>query len=216
MDRTYQYDAIGRLTQNTVSNSEKTQTTDFQYDKVGNRLYQTVNDGTKTVTTKYTYNALGQLTQTQKGQGNASSVSNWLNDEIYGYDVYGNRTSAELYRISDDMTTSEKAGDVRYSYDEANQMTKYEIKDVEENEWTQKARNVYNGEGMRIRQYENNNDWARQYFYLNGALAISTDGSNENFVKSENILDPSGKVIAARREAAAGNTGSITMMRRGA
>ena len=54
---------------------------------------------------------------------------------------------------------------------------------------------------MRIRQYENGNDWARQYFYIGGALAISTDGSNENFVKSENILDPSGTILAARREA---------------
>ena len=158
-------------------------------------------DGTKTVSTKYTYNALGQLTQTQKGLGTADSVANWVNEELYTYDMYGNQTGVEVYEINEEITSSEKAGDVRYSYDESNQMVQYETKGVEETEWTQAARNVYNGEGMRIRQYENGNDWARQYFYIGGALAISTDGSNENFVKSENILDPSGTILAARREA---------------
>ncbi len=204
LNRTYQYDAIGRLTETGVSNSEKTKTTGYQYDKVGNRLYQTVEDGTKTVSTKYTYNALGQLTQTQKGLGTADSVANWVNEELYTYDMYGNQTGVEVYEINEEITSSEKAGDVRYSYDESNQMVQYETKGVEETEWTQAARNVYNGEGMRIRQYENGNDWARQYFYIGGALAISTDGSNENFVKSENILDPSGTILAARREAKGG------------
>ena len=201
LNRTYAYDAIGRLTETGVSNSEKTKTTGYQYDKVGNRLYQTVEDGTKTVSTKYTYNALGQLTQTQKGLGTADSVASWLNEEVYTYDMYGNQTGVEVYEINEEVTSSEKAGDVRYTYDESNQMVQYETKGVEETEWTQAARNVYNGEGMRIRQYENGNDWARQYFYIGGALAISTDGSNENFVKSENILDPSGTILAARREA---------------
>ena len=128
-------------------------------------------------------------------------MANWLNEEVYTYDMYGNQTAVEVYEINEEVTSSEKAGDVRYTYDESNQMVQYETKGVEETEWTQAARNVYNGEGMRIRQYENGNDWARQYFYIGGALAISTDGSNENFVKSENILDPSGTIIAARREA---------------
>ena len=128
-------------------------------------------------------------------------MANWVNEELYTYDMYGNQTGVEVYEINEEVTSSEKAGDVRYSYDESNQMVQYETKGVEETEWTQAARNVYNGEGMRIRQYENGNDWARQYFYIGGALAISTDGSNENFVKSENILDPSGTILAARREA---------------
>ena len=128
-------------------------------------------------------------------------MANWVNEELYTYDMYGNQTGVEVYEINEEITNSEKAGDVRYSYDESNQMVQYETKGVEETEWTQAARNVYNGEGMRIRQYENGNDWARQYFYIGGALAISTDGSNENFVKSENILDPSGTILAARREA---------------
>ncbi len=146
-------------------------------------------DGTKTVSTKYTYNALGQLTQTQKGLGTADSVANWVNEELYTYDMYGNQTGGRGIRNQRGDHKQRKAGDVRYSYDESNQMVQYETKGVEETEWTQAARNVYNGEGMRIRQYENGNDWARQYFYIGGALAISTDGSNENFVKSENILD---------------------------
>ena len=161
-------------------------------------------DGTKTVSTKYTYNALGQLTKTQKGLGQAQNVANWYNEEIYTYDNYGNRTGTEVYEVNEGITGSEKIGDVRYSYDESNQMVKYETKGTEEESWTEKARNVYNGEGMRIRQYENGNSWARQYFYIGGALAISTDGSNENFVKSENILMPDGTILAALREAKAG------------
>ena len=204
LNRTYQYDAIGRLTETGVTNGEKTKTTGYLYDKVGNRLYQTVADGTKTVSTKYTYNALGQLTKTQKGLGQAQNVANWYNEEIYTYDNYGNRTGTEVYEVNEGITGSEKIGDVRYSYDESNQMVKYETKGTEEESWTEKARNVYNGEGMRIRQYENGNSWARQYFYIGGALAISTDGSNENFVKSENILTPDGTILAALREAKAG------------
>ena len=204
LNRTYQYDAIGRLTETGVTNGEKTKTTGYQYDKVGNRLYQTVADGTKTVSTKYTYNALGQLTKTQKGLGQAQNVANWYNEAIYTYDNYGNRTGTEVYEVNEGITGSEKIGDVRYSYDESNQMVKYETKGTEEESWTEKARNVYNGEGMRIRQYENGNSWARQYFYIGGALAISTDGSNENFVKSENILTPDGTILAALREAKAG------------
>ena len=204
LNRTYQYDAIGRLTETDVTNGEKTKTTGYQYDKVGNRLYQTVADGTKTVSTKYTYNALGQLTKTQKGLGQAQNVANWYNEEIYTYDSYGNRTGTEVYEVNEGITGSEKSGDVRYSYDESNQMVKYETKGTEEESWTEKARNVYNGEGMRVRQYEDGNSWARQYFYIGGALSISTDGSNENFVKSENILTPDGTILAALREAKAG------------
>ena len=187
-----------------MTSGEKTKTTGYQYDKVGNRLYQTVADGTKTVSTKYTYNALGQLTKTQKGLGQAQNVANWYNEEIYTYDNYGNRTGTEVYEVNEGITGSEKSGDVRYSYDESNQMVKYETKGTEEESWTEKARNVYNGEGMRVRQYEDGNSWARQYFYIGGALSISTDGSNENFVKSENILTPDGTILAALREAKAG------------
>ena len=131
-------------------------------------------------------------------------MTNWLNEELYTYDACGNQTGVEVYEVNEGITGSEKSGDVRYTYDEANQMVKYETKGTEEESWTEKARNVYNGEGMRIRQYENGNSWARQYFYIGGALAISTDGSNENFVKSENILTPDGTILAALREAKAG------------
>ena len=110
LNRTYQYDAIGRLTETGVTNGEKTKTTGYQYDKVGNRLYQTANDGTKTVSTKYTYNALGQLTKTQKGPGQVQNVANWYNEEIYTYDNYGNRTGTEVYEVNEGITGSEKIG----------------------------------------------------------------------------------------------------------
>ena len=74
-------------------------------------------------------------------------MANWVNEELYTYDMYGNQTGVEVYEINEEITSSEKAGDVRYSYDESNQMVQYETKGVEETEWTQAARNVYNGEG---------------------------------------------------------------------
>ncbi len=76
---------------------------------------------------------------------------------------------------------------MRYSYDESNQMVQYETKGVEETEWTQAARNVYNGEGMRIRQYENGKRLGAAVLHIGGRWQFY-DGSNENFVKSENIL----------------------------
>ncbi len=128
-------------------------------------------------------------------------MANWVNEELYTYDMYGNQTGVEVYEINEEITNSEKAGDVRYSYDESNQMVQYETKGVEETEWTQAARNVYNGEGMRIRQYENGNDWRGSTSTSAGRWQFPRTGSNENFVKSENILDPSGTILAARREA---------------
>ena len=108
------YDAIGRLTETGVSNSEKTKTTGYQYDKVGNRLYQTVEDGTKTVSTKYTYNALGQLTQTQKEPGHGGQCrQSWLDEARYTYDENGNQTGKEMYLINQEVTDTEKIGDVR-------------------------------------------------------------------------------------------------------
>ena len=81
-------------------------------------------------------------------------MANWVNEELHTYDMYGNQTGVEVYETNEEITSSEKSKGVRYSYDESNQMVQYETKGVEETEWTQAARNVYNGEGMRIRQYE--------------------------------------------------------------
>ena len=112
-------------------------------------------------------------------------MANWVNEELYTYDMYGNQTGVEVYEINEEITNSEKAGMCGTATTKATRWCNMRPKAWKKLEWTQAARNVYNGEGMRIRQYENGNDWARQYFYIGGALAISTDGSNENFVRAK-------------------------------
>ena len=202
LEDTYSYDTIGRLTENVLkqTNGEKQKKTTFMYDKVGNRMYMTVEDGKQTVSTKYTYNALGQLTSVQKGLGQHENVSNWLSESQYTYDQNGNQIGQEVFLINDAYTETEKAGDIRYTYDNANQLVKTERKTVKDTEWKEQNRSVYNGEGMRIRQYEEGKDWYKQYFYVSGVLAIATDGSDENFVLSENIMTPDGQTIASRKE----------------
>ena len=55
----YEYDALGRLTQETVVDSSGTHVTEYSYDANSNRLSKTV-DG---VVTNYTYNEINQLVQ---------------------------------------------------------------------------------------------------------------------------------------------------------
>ncbi len=64
-------------------------------------------------------------------------------------------------------------------------------------DYTVKSRNVYNGEGQRIRQYNEAGEYER-YFYMGGALAFTT-GSSTDYVPSENILGPDGRIIASKR-----------------
>ena len=60
---------------------------------------------------------------------------------------------------------------------------------------------VYNGKEQRIRRTDagqTNGDYT-MYFYMGGALAFSTN-SDANFVTDENILDPTGVIVAGKRQ----------------
>ncbi|QWT56080.1 hypothetical protein KP626_04195 [Christensenella sp. MSJ-20] len=92
---------------------------------------------------------------------------------------------------------SQRIGDIRYTYNNASQLTKVEEKLESASDYTVKSRNVYNGEGQRVRQYNEAGEYER-YFYMGGALAFTT-GSSTDYVPSENILGPDGRIIASKR-----------------
>ena len=92
---------------------------------------------------------------------------------------------------------SQRIGDIRYTYNNASQLTMVEEKLESASDYTVKSRNVYNGEGQRVRQYNEAGEYER-YFYMGGALAFTT-GSSTDYVPSENILGPDGRIIASKR-----------------
>ena len=197
--RSYTYDAIGRMTAAAVQQGSQQKTFSYQYDKTGNRLYESVTEDNQTTTSKYTYNTLSQLTRVEKGAGAAGSVSNWLLERSLSYDAYGNQTAEQVYTVDTTAGTSTLQGEFQYTYDPANQLVKTEQKLAGESSYTEQSRSVYNGEGQRIRVYENGEDDYTQYFYIGGALAFTAKGSESN-IQQENILDPSGTIIASQRE----------------
>ena len=197
--RTYTYDAIGRMTAATVQRDNQQKSFSYQYDKTGNRLYESVTEDNQTTTSKYTYNTLSQLTKVEKGAGAAGSVSNWLLERTLSYDTYGNQTAEQVYTVDTTAGTSTLQGEFQYTYDPANQLIKTEQKLAGQSSYTEQSRSVYNGEGQRIRVYENGEDDYTQYFYIGGALAFTAKGAESN-IQQENILDPSGTIIASQRE----------------
>ena len=90
----YEYDALGRLTKETVEDASGTHVTEYSYDANSNRISKTV-DG---VATLYTYNELNQLVQ--------------AGDTTYTYDNAGNLVSQS---VSGTLV-------VAYEYDEFNRL----------------------------------------------------------------------------------------------
>ena len=90
----YEYDALGRLTKETVEDASGTHVTEYSYDANSNRISKTV-DG---VATRYTYNELNQLVQ--------------AGDTTYTYDNAGNLVSQS---VSGTLV-------VAYEYDEFNRL----------------------------------------------------------------------------------------------
>lgn len=91
---TYEYDALGRLTKETVEDTTGTHVTEYSYDANSNRISKTV-DG---VVTAYTYNEINQLIQ--------------VGDTTYTYDNAGNLVSQSI----------NGALVVSYEYDEFNRL----------------------------------------------------------------------------------------------
>ena len=209
-NRSYTYDPIGRIKQNTVTKGSQTKTISYDYDKAGNRIKETTNqtleDKTTVASTKnYTYNNLNQLTEIKESSTikNGDITLTYNNQTLakYTYDDFGNQTGQETYEVNLDTLKSAKTKDTRNTYDTANQLIKVEEKANGASSWTMLNTSLYNGEGQRIRKTDGsstNGDYT-MYFYMGGALAFSTN-SDANYITDENIIDPNGTIIAGKRQ----------------
>ena len=189
----------GQQSKEAEAGAGQSKTFAYGYDKIGNRQYESVTENNQTTTSKYTYNNLYQLTKVEKGAGAYGDITNWLLEKSYAYDDFGNQTLEETYQVDTTANTSTRLGEVKYSYDKANQLIKTETKEQGQSDYTLQSRNVYNGEGQRIRSYEGEDTVFTQYFYMGGALAFTAKGDPSSLV-GENILDPYGTILASNRE----------------
>jgi len=186
VNKTYTYDSIGRLTQAAIG--DKTST--YTYDNVGNRL--TKSDGTDSFV--YTYNQFNQLTGTTKNSAFYAS---------YTYDGRGNQTQ-ELRRsltVTINGTKHYYNTTTDYSYDLLNSMTGTDIStpkanhsgDVSYDDTT--VSYEYNAQGRRVEKVDENE--TTKYYYTGSALLYTANATN--WLTTENILDPGGKIVASQR-----------------
>ena len=204
--KSYQYDAIGRLTQATIGDK----TNKYTYDNIGNRL--TMNDGTDTL--NYTYDTTGfnRLMGIKKGE-----------DEYitYAYDGRGNQTgeTQKYFEITKNGTTTPYFKTTKYNYDLSNQLASLTVSTPSatqagvvsyEREATE---NAYNASGQRVVRTvgdwvdsnsnnvfdagELQNGTGTKYYYAGSEILYTTDAYN--FMRTENILDLGGSIIASKR-----------------
>ena len=169
--RTYQYDLGNRL----ISAACDGTTTTYTYDAVGNRL--TRQEGTETAET-YTYNYLNQLTRVQQG----TAVT------TYTYDARGNQT--QQVQTGTGVTTT-----TNYGYDLANRLTSTSVSNNAVIPLSTSATYAYNAQGQRVTRVE---DEVITHFYYTGAALLFTT-VNEYVLQTQNILDPSGTIVASKR-----------------
>ena len=169
--RTYQYDLGNRL----ISAAYDGTTTTYTYDAVGNRL--TRQEGTETAET-YTYNYQNQLTRVQQG----TAVT------TYTYDARGNQT--QQVQTGTGVTTT-----TNYGYDLANRLISSGISNNAVIPLSTSATYAYNAQGQRVTRVE---DEVITHFYYTGSALLFTT-VNEYVLQTQNILDPSGTIVASKR-----------------
>ncbi len=181
VEKKYEYDKVGRLVKATVGDDVK----EYTYDKVGNRV--TMSDGKDTF--KYGYNQFNQLMSVTKNDKEYTK---------YTYDDRGNQlTEKQLYMTVDaDKYYRETA----YTYDLRNNMTKAEVTtpDYVNNQVTTSKvtqTNAYNASGRRIQKVEGGE--TTNYYYMGSALLFSSNANN--WLLTENVLDPNGIIVASAR-----------------
>lgn len=166
--RYFSYDELGRLTSSNIKDIEVTGNvseeidklqTSYTFDKVGNRLTKTEN-GT---TTNYVYNGLNQLVSETTGTDSLT----------YSYDANGNQTG--ITGMEGGISVSKS-----FTYTPGGMMASY----MSGND---SQINTYTGNGVRIRKQEGTD--ISNYFYQEGSVLYTTDGSNNR--KSFNLLNVS-------------------------
>ncbi len=195
VNKSYKYDDIGNLLNSTNKSSELENTVSYIYDAVGNRKeMHTESKGkeNKKESLYYEYNEFNGLLNIKKKQGDTTDIVS-----RYRYDEAGN----QIEEINKKELNSEKFEEKKsYKYDSLDRLTNAEVKtkeeDVEGNkEVTKNIENKYDGDGKRIWQKEDG--YETGYFYDGDSILFTTE---PNLKKAqENILMPSGKIIASKR-----------------
>ncbi|WP_335872617.1 DNRLRE domain-containing protein [Bacillus sp. 2205SS5-2] len=171
--KSYEYNEVGQLKVSTIDQKS----TSYEYDEVGNR--KIMDDGQDSYS--YSYNQFNQLKSTMKnGQSHAS----------YEYDNRGNQ---QIEIIKKEIDGAMKDVTTNYSYDLANQLTAVET--ITPGKETTTLKNVYNGDGQRIRR--DANGLVTKYLYHDDAILYTTDNNNRK--TTENILNPTGMIVASKR-----------------
>ena len=150
-------------------------TTTYAYDLVGNRLSRI--KGTEPIE-EYDYNYLNQLTHVQQG----TAVT------TYTYDARGNQT--KQVQTGTGVTTT-----TNYGYDLANRLISLDVSNNAVVPTSTSATFAYNAQGQRITRVEN--EVVTHFYYTGSALLFTT--VNEYVLQTQNILDPSGALIASKR-----------------
>ena len=221
--KAYDYDSLGRLVTAVSGDNDAGTTwsnwdnmTTYAYDLDGNR--ETMDNTTSSTTTSYayTYNQFNQLTATTK---NSEAY------ESYTYDLRGNQNTdskAYLDVTVDDVTTTYNQT-TTYDYDLSNQMAHANIStpvaDQSGNVTYEDADslNIYNESGQRVNKTDGTWDVAtddtnsngeidedeiqdantEKYFYTGSAILYTKNQHGD--LLTENILSPSGQIIASKR-----------------
>lgn len=192
INKSYVFDAVGRLTNATEDNKITT----YTYDNVGNRTSMT--EDSKTYS--YVYNALDQLTSISEG-GSVKST--------YTYDARGNQTQevSEHFKVTINGTERIDNKVTDHSYDLLNQLTASTVTTPKVDEVTgdrltdevNTASNSYDAQGKRIKRVETINgvEETSRFYYMGSAVLYTSD--EYNVLQTENILDLAGTTIMSYR-----------------
>ena len=206
VNKSYQYDAIGRLTQATIGNKTNT----YTYDNIGNRL--SMNDGTDTL--NYTYDTTGF----NRLMGITKGADEYI---TYAYDARGNQTdeSQKYFEITKNGRTTPYYKTTKYNYDLSNQLASLTVstptatqagvvsyqKEATENAYNASGQRIVRTVGDWVDSNSNNvfdagelqNGTGTKYYYTGSEILYTTDAYN--FMRTENILDLGGSIIASKR-----------------
>lgn len=224
VNKSYIYDSIGRLAQATIGSETK----NYTYDNVGNRLtmnngtdsyaysYDATGFNRLTGITKkgafesnYTYDSRGNQTQEEQHYlditiGEETTSYNQTTD--YTYDLMNNMTGA-------DVSTPEADAQGHVTYNDIISINAYNASgqrvsrvdgtwnDADQDEILDKGE-IQNGRWVDadedgIIDSEIDGAGFSQYYYTGSATLYTTNANN--YLLTENILDPSGQIIASSR-----------------
>ncbi len=194
----YTYDGIGQLKTGKTTKDGTITLNTYHYDDIGNKTVETKKVGSGPIyTTSNDYNQKGYLTRTVESNTQNSNTTR----TDFDYDDCGNVVKEMEYENDVLVNTN------TYKYSKANQLIETNGQPVAQTATTTKTDSVYNGDGQRILRDTGlgASNSEEIYIYLGSAILFTV---NENgSVLTENVLDPSGRIICSWRDSS-GKTNS--------